>query len=58
MWPYTQDEVRWLASRQERAAMEKTQRAIGEAWMAEIGVLRRPANDVSFHGIRMIDPRR
>ncbi len=58
MWPYTQDEVKWLASQQERAAVEKAQRAIDEAWMAEIGVRGRPANDVSFHGIRMIDPRR
>ena len=58
MWPYTQDEVTWLAMPQERAAAERTQRAIEFAWMEEIGILRQPANDTSAIAVRMIDPRR
>ena len=58
MWPYSQDEVTWLALPQERAAAERTQRAIDYAWMKEVGLLRRPANDSSPTAVRMIDPRR
>ncbi|HET6161785.1 MAG TPA: hypothetical protein VFE34_25820 [Dongiaceae bacterium] len=47
MWPYTQDEVKWLALPAERAAAERTQRAIDQAWMSAVGVLRQPANDAS-----------
>jgi hypothetical protein len=57
MWPYTQDEVTWLALPHERAAAERTQRAIQQAWMAEIGVKRQPANDESAFGMRMVDAR-
>jgi len=58
MWPYTQDEVTWLALPEQRAAAEQTQRAIDLAWLKEIGILRRPANDSSAIAVRMIDPRR
>jgi len=58
MWPYTQDEVTWLALPQERAAAEQAQRAIEFAWMKEIGILRQPANDSSAIAVRMVDPRR
>jgi hypothetical protein len=58
MWPYTQDEVTWLALPQERAATERTQRAIEFAWLEEIGMLRRPAIDSSAFAVRMVDPRR
>ena len=58
MWPYTQDEVKWLALPQDRAAEERAQRAIEFAWMKEIGVLRQPANDSSAIEVRMVDPRR
>jgi hypothetical protein len=58
MWPYTQDEVRWLALPHERAAAEQTQRAIEFAWMKEIGMLRQPANDSCAVEVRMVDPRR
>ena len=46
MWPYTQDEVTWLALPHERAAMERTQRIIDRHWMKQVGVLRQPANDI------------
>ena len=58
MWPYTQDEVTWLALPHERAAAERTQRAIDQLWMAKIGVMRQPANDAFPYAIRMVDPRR
>ena len=58
MWPYTQDEVTWLALPQERVAADQTQRAIEFAWMKEIGILRQPANDSSATAVRMVDPRR
>lgn len=58
MWPYTEDEVTWLARPQERAAAERTQQAIDYAWLREIGLLRQPANDSSAMGMRMVDPRR
>ncbi|MEZ5830101.1 MAG: hypothetical protein R3D05_02880 [Dongiaceae bacterium] len=58
MWPYTQDEVTWLALPQERATAEQMQRAIEFAWMKDVGVLRRPANDASAIELRMVDPRR
>ena len=45
MWPYTQDEVKWLALPSERAAAERTQRIIDQHWMKQIGLLRQPAND-------------
>jgi hypothetical protein len=45
MWPYTQDEVKWLALPNERAVAERTQRIIDQLWMKQIGVLRQPAND-------------
>jgi hypothetical protein len=45
MWPYTQDEVTWLALPGERAVAERTQRIIEQLWMKQVGVLRRPAND-------------
>ena len=45
MWPYTQDEVKWLALPNERAAAERTQRTIDQLWMKQIGLLRPPAND-------------
>jgi hypothetical protein len=47
MWPYTQQEVTWLAMRAEREAAERAQRAIERRWMKEIGVLRQPANDTA-----------
>lgn len=58
MWPYNQDETRWLASPEERTAAERMQRALAEAWLARMGLPRRPANDVTVHGIGMVDPRR
>lgn len=58
MWPYTHDEVRWLALPQERAAAERTQRAIDRIWLTKMGVLRQPANDERAFEMRMIDPRR
>jgi hypothetical protein len=58
MWPYTQDEVTWLALPGERAVAERTQRAIDQAWMTEIGITRQPANDAFPFEVRMIDPRR
>lgn len=45
MWPYTQDEVRWLALPTEREEADRTQRAIDRRWMKEVGVPRQPAND-------------
>jgi hypothetical protein len=45
MWPYTQDEVTWLALPHERAAAEQTQRIIDQLWMKQVGVLHQPAND-------------
>jgi len=45
MWPYTQDEVTWLALPNERAVAEWTQRTIDQLWMKQIGLLRQPAND-------------
>jgi hypothetical protein len=45
MWPYTQDEVTWLALPNERAVAERTQRIIDQRWMEQIGLLRQPAND-------------
>lgn len=47
MWPYTQDEVTWLALPLEREAAERTQRAIEQRWMKEVGVPRQPANDAA-----------
>ena len=47
MWPYTQDEVKWLALPHERAAAERTQRIIDQLWMRQVGVLRQPANDLA-----------
>lgn len=47
MWPYTQEEVTWLALPIEREAAERTQRAIEQRWLKEVGVLRRPANDAA-----------
>jgi len=47
MWPYTQDEVTWLALPNERALAERTQRIIEQRWMKQVGVLRLPANDVA-----------
>ena len=58
MWPYTQDEVTWLALPQERATGERSRRASERAWMDEIGLLRQPANDSSPIAVRMVDPRR
>jgi hypothetical protein len=46
MWPYTQDEVKWLALPHERAVAEQTQRTIEHLWMKEVGVPRQPANDI------------
>jgi hypothetical protein len=57
MWPYSQDEVTWLALPLEREAAERTQQAIDLAWMKEIGILRRPANDSDASPLRMVDPR-
>ena len=45
MWPYTPDEVTWLALPNERAAAERTQHIIDQLWMKQIGLLRQPAND-------------
>ena len=45
MWPYTQDEVEWLALPHEREFAARTQRAIEQRWLKEIGVPRQPAND-------------
>ena len=58
MWPYTQDEMTWLALPQERVEAERTRRAVEQAWMNEIGLLRQPANDCTPNAVRMIDPRR
>jgi hypothetical protein len=58
MWPYTHDEVTWLALPVERAAAERTQRVIDQAWLTEVGVMRRPANDAVPFELRMVDPRR
>jgi hypothetical protein len=58
MWPYTQDEMTWLALPQERRAAEPAQRAIDRTWLREIGVRQDPANDEPAAGISMIDPRR
>ena len=58
MWPYTQEEVTWLALPVERAAAERSQRVIDQAWLAEVGVMRRPANDVFPFALRMVDPKR
>lgn len=58
MWPYTQDEVKWLALPHERAAADSTQRAIDNAWMTEVGVLRQPANDTSACQARAAEARR
>jgi hypothetical protein len=57
MWPYTQDEVKWLALPLKREAVERTQRAIEQRWMKEVGALRQPANDTSVVEARIIDPR-
>ena len=56
MWPYTQDEVTWLASQPEREA-EDIRRAMEQRWLKEIGVAREPANDISSVAVRMVDPR-
>jgi hypothetical protein len=58
MWPYTQDEMKWLALPHERAAADRTQRAIDDAWMTEIGVLRQPANDASACHAQAAETRR
>ena len=58
MWPYTQDEVKWLALPHERAAADGTQRAINDAWMTEIGALRQPANDTSARQAQAAEARR
>jgi hypothetical protein len=47
MWPYTEDEVKWLALPHERAVAERAQRIIDQLWMTQVGVLRQPANDVA-----------
>ena len=47
MWPYTQDEVTWLALPNERALAARTPRIIDQLWMKQVGVLRQPANDVA-----------
>jgi hypothetical protein len=47
MWPYTEDEVKWLALLHERAAAERVQRIIDQLWMKQVGVLRQPANDAA-----------
>ena len=47
MWPYTHDEVTWLALPLEREAAERTQRAIEQRWLNEVGVPQQPANDDS-----------
>jgi hypothetical protein len=52
MWPYTQDEVTWLALPHERAAAERTQRAIEQRWLKEVGVMRLPANDCGARDAR------
>jgi hypothetical protein len=57
MWPYTQDEMTWLALPQERRAATPARRAIDRAWLRRIGV-QDPANDEPAARISMIDPRR
>jgi hypothetical protein len=52
MWPYTQDEVTWLALPLEREAAARTQRAIEQRWMKEVGVPQQPANDDSGRAAR------
>ena len=52
MWPYTPDEVTWLALPLEREAAARTQRAIERRWMTEVGVPQHPANDVSGRDAR------
>jgi hypothetical protein len=56
MWPYTQDEVKWLALPLEREAAERTQRAIAQRWLKEIGVLGQPANDEPARATRAVSP--
>ncbi|HEX6118163.1 MAG TPA: hypothetical protein VFZ03_01855 [Dongiaceae bacterium] len=57
MWPYTQDEMTWLALPQERRAAASARRAIDRAWLRRVGVPD-PANDEPAARISMIDPRR
>jgi hypothetical protein len=47
MWPYTQDEVTWLALPNERVVAERTQRIIDQHWMKQVGILGQPANDAA-----------
>ena len=56
MWPYTQDEVTWLAVAREREAAKQTQRAIEQRWLKEVGILQQPANDEPARATRAIDP--
>ena len=55
MWPYTQDEVTWLALPLERDAAERIQRVIEQRWMKEVGIPRHPANDDSGRDARAAD---
>ena len=52
MWPYTQDEVTWLALPLEREVAQRTERAIEQHWMKEVGVPQQPANDDSGREMR------
>jgi hypothetical protein len=58
MWPYSQDEMTWLALPQERRAAECSRRASDRMWLRAIGVRQDPANDEPAARISMIDPRR
>jgi hypothetical protein len=58
MWPYTPDEVIWLAEPREAAAAQHTQRAADRKWLRDIGVTQPPANDEPAMAISVIDPRR
>ena len=54
MWPYTPDEVTWLALPLEREVAARIQRAIERRWMKEVGVPRHPANDDADRDARSV----
>jgi hypothetical protein len=56
MWPYTQDEVKWLALSPEREAARQTQQAIEQRWLKEVGILQQPANDEPARATRAVGP--
>jgi hypothetical protein len=56
MWPYTHEELIWLAPSREWAATLGTRKADGLATI-ELGLLKQPANDSSATGPRRSNTR-